>query len=179
MILNPIKQNTFPLTTRLFFSNVILNILINNYFKVRLMSIVGICISDLLQVDLDRSISWLQLTIEPYLFKLNELANLKADIDKHQQAVTCHLLNMLTQLMSSLTQRQRSHPEETFDSSIQSHLPNESLNQSTNQIKNSNHNEKKIVNSILIKLIPIYKMIIRRNLPTDLILIDVSLFLTI
>lgn len=148
-------------------------------YEVRLMSIIGICISDLLQVDLDRSLNWLQLIIEPYIIKLDELANLKGVIDKQQQAMTCHVLNMLTQLMTSLIQRQRTYADESIDSSLQSRPnqsmnQNESMNKSTNEIKTTNNNEKKIVNSLLVKLIPIYKTIIKRNLPNDLILIDVS-----
>ena len=44
----------------------------------------------------------------------------------------------------------------------------------------SNYFEDKIiVNTILVKLIPIYKVIISRNLPTDLIIIDVCIILLI
>ena len=147
-------------------------------YEVRLMSIIGICISDLLQVDLDRSLNWLQLIIEPYIIKLDELGNLKGVIDKQQQAMTCHVLNMLTQLMSSLIQRQRNYADESIETSFQS-VQNQSINQNESVNKsmtneNKANNEKKIVNSLLVKLIPIYKTIIKRNLPTDLILIDVS-----
>ena len=38
--------------------------------------------------------------------------------------------------------------------------------------KQGSHDEKAIVNSILIKLLPLYKQIITRNLPTDLTVID-------
>jgi hypothetical protein len=144
-------------------------------YEVRLMSIIGLCISDLLQVDLDGSLNLLQSIIEPYIIKLDELSNLKDVIDKHQQAMTCHMLNMLTQLMSSLIQRQRSHEDESIGSSHnQSMNQNESLNKSKYEVKVASNNEKKIVNSLLVKLIPIYKTIIKRNLPSDLILIDVS-----
>ena len=89
--------------------------------------------------------------------------------------MTCHMLNMLTQLMSSLIQRQRNHEDESIGSSQnQSMNQNESLNKSKYEVKVASNNEKKIVNSLLVKLIPIYKTIIKRNLPSDLILIDVS-----
>jgi type IV secretory pathway TrbF-like protein len=143
-------------------------------YEVRLMSIIGLCISDLLQVDLDGSLNLLQSIIEPYIIKLDELSNLKEVVDKHQQAMTCHMLNMLTQLMSSLIQRQRSHEDESIGSQNQSMNQNESLNKSKYEVKVASNNEKKIVNSLLVKLVPIYKTIIKRNLASDLILIDVS-----
>jgi hypothetical protein len=160
---------------------------ITHNYEVRLMAIIGLCISDLLLVDLDRSLNWLQAILEPYLAKLAELAQLKA-LDKAEQSLTCHLLNLLTQLMSSLIQRQKTHMENMYDESSQSQINNSNMfNSSTGELNaslntsklnqtptKSFNNERKIVNSILVKLLPIYKLIISRNLPSDLIIIDVS-----
>ena len=46
-------------------------------YEVRIMSIIGLCVSDLLNVDSMRAIQWLNNIIEPYLLKLTELAQLK------------------------------------------------------------------------------------------------------
>lgn len=148
-----------------------LNSMAHNY-EVRLMSIIGLCLSDLLAVDLDRSLVWLQTIIEPYLIKLNELAHLKS-VDKQAQVLTCHILNLLSQLMSSVVQRQKLHNEETVASgaSTSANITSTSINNQSMLIE-----DKIIVNSILVKLIPIYKVIINRNLPTDLVIIDVNVF---
>lgn len=129
-------------------------------YEVRLMSIIGLCLSDLLCIDVTRSQTWLTQILEPYIIKLNELSLLKT-IDKPTQQLTCHILNLISQLLSSIVQRQKTFHEEN------SNLTN-SLSNSTMGM----NEEKTIVNSILIKLLPIYKQIIQRNLPTDLIIID-------
>jgi hypothetical protein len=145
-------------------------------YEVRLMSIIGLCISDLLVIDMERSLRWLQTIIEPFILKLNELALLKTT-DKQSQANTCHVINLTSQLMSSLIQRQKSHEDnETHDESSISVSnaslvsPNKSNLNATNGGRNS---EREIVNSIVVKLLPIYKIIINRNLPGDFVIIDV------
>lgn len=155
-----------------------MNTLAHNY-EVRLMSIIGLCLSDLLVVDLDRALVWLQTVIDPYLVKLNELAHLK-QVDKQSQAMTCHVLNMLSQLMAAVVQRQKIHNEENASAaSTSANLTNTSFNNTANTTTNNNTSmmveEKIIINYILVKLIPIYKIIIKRNLPTDLVIIDVKL----
>jgi hypothetical protein len=127
-------------------------------YQVRLISIIGICLSDLIQVDLTRALTWLQLIIEPYLLKLNDLSQLsQVVIDKQNLALTCHLINLLTQLMSSLIQRQQ------HESHSQSHLV---------VTGGGGGDERRVVNQILVKLIPIYRVILKRNSPADLIVID-------
>lgn len=146
-----------------------MNAVAHNY-EVRLMSIIGLCLSDLLAVDLDRALVWLQTVIDPYLVKLNELAHLK-QVDKQAQAMTCHVLNMLSQLMSAVLQRQKIHNEENASvASTSANITNTSF-----QNQSMVAEEKVIINYILVKLIPIYKIIIKRNLPTDLVIIDVNL----
>jgi hypothetical protein len=152
-------------------------------YEVRLMSIIGLCLSDLLLIDLNRSLIWLQNIIEPYLIQLNELAHLSV-VDKQTQTLTCHILNLLSQLMSSVVQRQKLHNEEIAAvSNSAAELSTTSANNLTannSLINNSMSIEDKIiVNTILVKLIPIYKVIISRNLPTDLIIIDVCIILLI
>lgn len=127
-------------------------------YEVRLMSIIGLCLSDLLLVDKARCQNWLEQILEPYLIKLNELSQLKT-VDKQQQQITCHVLNMISQLLSSIVQRQKTFHDE-------SNMTNQSIPMV------GSHDEKAIVNSILIKLLPTYKQIITRNLPTDLSVID-------
>lgn len=122
------------------------------------MSIIGLCLSDLLLVDKTRCQNWLEQILEPYLSKLNELSQLKT-VDKQQQQLTCHVLNMISQLLSSIVQRQKTFHDE-------SNMTNQSIPMV------GSHDEKAIVNSILIKLLPTYKQIITRNLPTDLSVID-------
>ncbi|CAF0805984.1 unnamed protein product [Brachionus calyciflorus] len=145
-------------------------------YEIRLMSIIGMCLSDLLSVEYQRAINWLQNIVEPYIIKLTELSQLK-QTDKNTQSATCHILNLLSQLMSSLIQRSQNH------NSTDLMAANDSTASSVNtsfQIGmtpsgtglNSSNDERVIVNSLLIKLIPIYKQIISRNLPNDLIVID-------
>jgi hypothetical protein len=50
--------------------------LVNNY-EVRLMSIIGLSLSDLLNVDMQRAIGWINNVINPYIIKLDELARLQ------------------------------------------------------------------------------------------------------
>ena len=52
-----------------------MGIVAQNY-EVRIMSIIGLCLSDLLVVDSQRTMQWLNMIVEPYLNKLNELAQL-------------------------------------------------------------------------------------------------------
>lgn len=125
------------------------------------MSIIGLCISDLLCIDTARAQGWLNQILEPYIVKLNELSQLTST-DKQTTQLTCHILNMISQLLSSIVQRQK-----TFHEESSSNLTN-SLSGS---ILGSN-DEKILVNSILIKLLPTYKQIIQRNLPTDVVIID-------
>ena len=80
-------------------------------YEVRLMSIIGLCLSDLLVVDMQRSIEWLFSIADPYINKLNELSVLKS-VDKQAQIQTCHLLNLLSQLITSLVQRQKANTED-------------------------------------------------------------------
>lgn len=131
-------------------------------YEVRLMSIIGLCLSDLLCIDMARAQGWLDQIIEPYIIKLNELSQLKS-VDKHQQVQTCHVLNLVSQLLSSIVQRQK-----TFHEDNTSNLTN-SLSGS---IMTGTNEEKAVVNAILIKLIPIYKQFIQRNLTSDLTIID-------
>lgn len=146
-------------------------------YESRLMSIMGMCLSDLLVVDRQRAISWLETIIQPYLVKLTELSQLK-QTDKNTQSLTCHLLNLVSQLMSSLIQRQQNHSNNEYftqnDSTASSVQDINASFQSTSQQQATNqaNEERAIVNSILIKLIPIYKQIISRNLPNDLPVID-------
>ena len=134
-------------------------------YEVRLMSIIGLCLSDLLCIDMARAQAWLSQIVDPYLVKLAELSQLKT-VDKPTQALTCHILNLISQLMSSIVQRQKTYNDEMQNST------NLTSNSLSNSMLNSNE-EKVVVNSILIKLLPIYKQIITRNLPTDLLIIDV------
>jgi len=75
-------------------------------YEVRLMSIIGLCLSDLLCIDMARAQAWLSQIVDPYLVKLAELSQLKT-VDKPTQALTCHILNLISQLMSSIVQRQK------------------------------------------------------------------------
>lgn len=133
------------------------------------------CLSDLLVVEYQKSINWLQNLIEPYIIKLSELAQLK-QTDKNTQSLTCHILNLLSQLMSSLIQRQQNHNSTDImtanDSTASSANTSFQLGIGHSSMVNSSNDEKAIVNSLLIKLIPIYKQIITRNLATDLVIID-------
>lgn len=133
------------------------------------------CLSDLLIVEYQKSIIWLQNIVEPYIIKLGELAQLK-QTDKNTQSLTCHILNLLSQLMSSLIQRQQNHNSTDImtanDSTVSSVNTSFQIGSSHGAMINSTNDERAIVNSILIKLIPIYKQIISRNLSTDLIIID-------
>ena len=131
------------------------------------------CVSDLLLVDYQRSINWLQLILEPYLAKLGELAQLK-QTDKLSQTQSCHILNLLSQFMSSLIQRQQTHNLEDSCSQNDSSYANTSVNASLNGGSTSANasNELTIVYSILVKVMPVYKVFINRNLPNDLIIID-------
>ena len=58
-----------------------------------------------------RAQGWLDQIIEPYIIKLNELSQLKS-VDKHQQVQTCHVLNLVSQLLSSIVQRQKTFHED-------------------------------------------------------------------
>lgn len=153
-------------------------------YEVRLMSIIGLCLSDLLKVEMQRTLDWLFSIIDPYLIKLNELAQLR-QTDKITQSLTCHIINLLSQLMSSLITRQKRNNDMCADDSNTNNSTflsqqNTSLNQSygggaggsNSSILINRNDEKMIVNSILIKLLPIYKLILKRNLPTDLVIID-------
>jgi hypothetical protein len=150
-------------------------------YEVRLISICGMCVSDLLLIDYQRSINWLQLILEPYLVKLNELAQLK-QTDKVTQTQTCHILNLLSQFMSSLIQRQQTHNSEELSQCNDSYTANTSLNASisgaasaaaaASSAMNTTNNELTIVYSILVKMMPVYKVFINRNLPNDLVIID-------
>jgi len=131
-------------------------------YEVRLMSIIGLCISDLLCLDVARAQVWLTQVLQPYILKLDELSKLTV-VDKPTQQLTCHILNMISQLLSSIVQRQK-----TFHEENSSNLTN-SLSGS---ILDGTHEEKLMVNSVLIKLLPIYKQIIQRNLSTDIMIID-------
>lgn len=140
------------------------------------MSIIGMCLSDLLTMDYQRSIGWLQVILEPYLMKLDELAQLK-QTDKVTQSMTCHMLNLLSQFMSSLIQRQQSHANNDLIATNSTGSSFQDMNNSftggaAGASSSGNMSEKAIVNSILIKLMPIYKQIITRNLPTDCVIID-------
>lgn len=77
--------------------------LIQNY-EVRLMSIIGLSISDVLNIDLQRAVNWVGSVIQPYLTQLEELLKLQ-QFDKQTQALTCHILNQLSTLLSSLSNR--------------------------------------------------------------------------
>ncbi len=98
--------------------------------------------SDLLSIDLDRSLVWLQNIIDPYLIKLTELAQLKS-VDKQAQTLTCHVLNLLSQLMSSVVQRQKLHNEEAAATSAGSASGNFTANNSL--VNNSVMIEDKIM----------------------------------
>ena len=50
--------------------------LVNNY-EVRLMSIIGLALSDLLSIDVQRSLNWINSVVNPYIEKLSELAKLQ------------------------------------------------------------------------------------------------------
>ena len=50
--------------------------LVNNY-EVRLMSIIGLSLSDLISVDIQRVINWINKIVNPYIMKLDELAKLQ------------------------------------------------------------------------------------------------------
>ncbi len=76
------------------------------------MSIIGLCLSDLLLVDKVRTENWLTQILEPYIIKLNELSQLKA-VDKQLQQLTCHILNLISQLLSSIVQRQKTFHDES------------------------------------------------------------------
>lgn len=148
-------------------------------YENRLMSIVGMCLSDLLTVEYQRAIGWIQSIVEPYVIKLSELAQLK-QTDKSTQSMTCHILNLLSQLMSSLIQRQQNQNtndminNDSTASSVQDINSSFQSNIGAGGASGGNgaSDERAIVNSILIRLIPIYKQIISRNLPSDLIIID-------
>ncbi|RNA37481.1 importin-13 isoform X1 [Brachionus plicatilis] len=143
-------------------------------YENRIMSIIGMCLSDLLIVEYQKSINWLQSIVEPYILKLGELAQLK-QIDKNTQSLTCHILNLVSQLMSSLIQRQQNHNSTDImanDSTASSVNTSFQVGNGHGAIVNTSNDERAIVNSLLIKLIPIYKQIISRNLSTDLIIID-------
>ena len=143
-------------------------------YEVRLISICGMCLSDLLLVDYQKSINWLTFILEPYLLKLNELALLK-QTDKITQAQTCHILNLVSQFMSSLIQRQQSHNGDESNNT-----QNESVSIGNTSFNNGNasgniisaNNELTIAYSILIKVVPIYKVFINRNLPNDLVIVN-------
>lgn len=140
------------------------------------MSICGTCISDLLLVDYQRSLNWLQIIIDPYLLKLNELAMVK-QLDKQIQTQTCHTLNLLSQLMSAMIQRQQTHQSESTEYAGQSADSSDAFasvlaNASHPVANNTENNELIIVYSILSKLMPIYKVFINRNLANDLVIID-------
>lgn len=140
------------------------------------------CLSDLLTIDHQRTLTWLQVILEPYLIKLSELAQLK-QADKQAISVTCHLLNLVSQLMSSLVQRQQNNLTQTSSDLIVT-SQNDSFQQDFKQLNNSFPSaksnqaatpaltEKEIVNSILVKLMPIYKQFVLRNSPSDTIIID-------
>ena len=83
--------------------------LVNNY-EVRLMSIIGLALADLLHVDMQRAVNWINSVINPYIVKLDELAKLQV-IDKHTQHLTCHILNLISQLLSSLSSNNRNSNE--------------------------------------------------------------------
>ena len=145
-------------------------------YENRLMSIIGMCLSDLLIVEYQKSINWLQNIVEPYIVKLTELSQIK-QADKNAQQTTCHILNLLSQLMQSLIQRQQNHNSTDImtanDSTVSSVNTSFQIGMpSVNASLNSSNDERAIVNSLLIKLIPIYKQIISRNLPNDLIIVD-------
>lgn len=121
-------------------------------------------ISDLLTVDQERTLAWLNEILEPQLVKLNQLVAVTAAatetivvMDKQTQMATCHSLNLLSQFMSSLVQRQQGSLTQTADTPP---TPQSARNIIT---------EKDIVNSILIKLMPIYKQLAGR---TDALIID-------
>lgn len=136
-------------------------------YEARLMSIIGMSISDLLTIDQERTLAWLNEILEPQLNKLTELAQITV-VDKQTQSLTCHTLNLLSQFMSSLVQRQQSSLTQTATTPPQpSHNPQTTT--TTNAFKIS---EKEIVNSILIKLMPIYKQFVVRNSPSDGVIID-------
>ncbi len=100
--------------------------LVNNY-EVRLMSIIGLALSDLLNVDIQRAINWIDKIVNPYIVKLDELAKLQVyilsfflsffsnqfnsfkAIDKNIQFLTCHILNLISQLLSSLSSNNRNN----------------------------------------------------------------------
>lgn len=124
------------------------------------MSIIGMSISDLLTIDQERTLAWLNEILEPQLNKLNELAQVTI-VDKHTQSLTCHTLNLLSQFMSSLVQRQQSSLTQTTAAPPPQTISNQ-----------SKITEKEIVNSILIKLMPIYKQFVIRNVPTDDVIVD-------
>jgi hypothetical protein len=142
------------------------------------MSIIGMCLSDLLTIDYQQKIGLLQLILEPYLLKLGELAELR-QTDKQSQSMTCHLLNLLSQFMTSLIQRQQNHANNDL---ISTSINTSQGADSSSFLGNSSAsigvpspnvlNERAIVNSILIKMMPIYKKIITRNLESDLAIID-------
>ena len=52
-----------------------MGIVAQNY-EVRIMSIIGLCLSDLLVVDSQRAMQWLNMIVEPNLSKLTELAQI-------------------------------------------------------------------------------------------------------
>ena len=162
--------------------------LASNY-EVRLMSIVGLCLQDLFPSDMQRTVDWLNAVVDPYIQRVRELAELTPPhIDKHTQALTCHLLNMFTQLISSLIPREKSfgggcdESSSTTQTSINVSLHSSYIEQQQQQATTSGaatgalSANKTIVNSILIKLLPIYKTILKRNLPVDQPIIDVSFF---
>jgi hypothetical protein len=139
-------------------------------YEVRLMSIIGLCLSDLFTIDTQRSFNWLNRLVEPYLQRLVHLAS-QTQVDKVSQQLTCHILNLLSQLMSSLLQRQTTHNNNNDDSSCL--VTSATNNNTTSSILNEEeNNEKKAVDLLIIKLLPIYKQIINRNSPNDLIIID-------
>jgi hypothetical protein len=97
--------------------------LVNNY-EVRLMSIIGLALSDLLNVDIQRAINWIDKIVNPYIVKLDELAKIQVyilsfnpihsfnffkAIDKNIQFLTCHILNLISQLLSSLSSNNRNN----------------------------------------------------------------------
>lgn len=161
--------------------------LAHNY-EVRLISIIGLCLSDLLKVEMQRTIDWLFNIIEPYVQKLAELSQLQ-QTDKQTQSLTCHIINLLSQLMSSLIQRQQSnsdlavgdsdytHNNSTFSNHQQQENTSASFHSKHNDSLNSslvmNRNDEKVmVNSILVRLLPIYKVILKRNLASDVVIVD-------
>ncbi len=88
-------------------------------YQVRLMSIIGLCLSDWLrgaeQGQQQRCIDWMYGLVEPYFQKLSEMAQL-VQTDKSTQLLTCHIINLMSQLMLSLVQRQKRNNELLDDS---------------------------------------------------------------